>query len=144
MNKGMMQGKIEVTLGGRALTLAMDNNALCELEEVTGGNPHTAEFWNAYLSNLGPKRLRLLFWAMTRSYNPEITLLEMGGLISLENQDDLKQLFEKVQASSFGNENAKKNFSASAKVAPKLKKETTASTGSSSGPSPDTTSASQT
>ena len=131
MNKQQaLMGKIEVSLGGQQVALAMDTNCLAELEEATGENPFTQEFWNKFVLNLGPKKMRLLFWAMTRSYNPELTVADIGRLLSVENQDALLAMVGRAQEASMGNENTKKN---SSRPAGEPRGRARASTGSSSG-----------
>lgn len=75
-----LTGGVEVTCpDGTALTLVLDNNALCEIEDALD-KPINAVFADAGKGRLSATRA--LLWGATRRHHPDMTLEECGDLLS--------------------------------------------------------------
>src|SRR5262245_46601839 len=77
------RGEVDVTVGDTTYTLALDLNAMCELEDVLSTPEHPISFQDVtrgmVASNM--RYVRAFIWATLRRHHKEITLLGVSDLI---------------------------------------------------------------
>ena len=83
--KNKAKPDITITLD-KQRTLRFDLNAMCLFEEVAGKSLFDASF---QLATMTAKDLRAMLWACLQYDDPEITLEQVGALISAENMTDV-------------------------------------------------------
>jgi hypothetical protein len=90
------KGEVILDVDGQRITLAADVNALCELETETGQVFQQV----AAKADAGSfVAIRWLLWTMTRRHHPQLSLTDVGALITRIGMDRLTQAFADVSKS---------------------------------------------
>lgn len=77
------RGEIDVDVKGKAYTLTLPINAICELEDKLS-TPSQEVSFSDFLARLSRRRMtdvRLFFWAALRTHHPDMTVVQAGDLI---------------------------------------------------------------
>lgn len=90
-NRGNAQPEITIELDKKR-TLIFDFNALCRLEELTGKNALNGETW----SSLSAKDVRALLWSAMLREDPDLTIQEVGEMITFSNMTQIMKTLERA------------------------------------------------
>lgn len=142
-----LQKGVKIELGGKEWTIAMDLNMAIALEKELGSSKKVEFFLARMAATVKAAQagkmiepslldLRLFYWGLLQSYQPELTLADVGRLLT---PDTLKEMSDELAAlaeSSLASENVKKNSARSKRGGRKAKpaKGMMKRTGSGSGP----------
>lgn len=78
------RGEVDVVVNGRVYTLAMDLNAMCELQAVLRpADPDSVELDDVMhkVAKMNPIYLRAFLWATLRRHHKDITLMGVSDLV---------------------------------------------------------------
>lgn len=81
MNEPTPTSKIEI--GGQTYTLAFDFNAMAIIQEETGRNPFSQDFWK----DIGPVELIALYYGALNTYQPTMTKQYLRQTMDLRKFD---------------------------------------------------------
>jgi len=93
----MQRGEVDIEVNGRTLTLAMDLNAMCELQAVLRpSDPESVELDDVMrkVAKMNPIYLRAFLWATLRRHHREITLAAVSDLVV--DAGGLEAFFQKI------------------------------------------------
>lgn len=80
-----LKGEATVEVDGSTLTLVLDNNAWCEIEEVLDLSylEVLAKLFASAVEDRPPQNriMRAILWGATREHHPELTLRDCGDLL---------------------------------------------------------------
>ena len=87
--------EVEIDLD-RKRKLIFDFNAICKLEEVTGRNALSGEMW----SSMKAQDVRALLWGALLKDDPDLTVDQVGSLITFKNLPVITAAIEKAFANA--------------------------------------------
>jgi len=90
MNKARPDIKIDLD---RERSMCLDLNAMCEFEKVTGKSLTDGSFSG---TNMSASDIRAMLWACLLGDDSELTLEQVGSLISVENIADVAMKLNKA------------------------------------------------
>jgi len=92
------RGEVSLEIGGREYVLALDLNAMCELEELLSTPEKPVSFQDVARGMMGSRMtyVRAFFWACLRRHHKEITVSGVSDLMSAAG--GLAPFLEKVSA----------------------------------------------
>jgi hypothetical protein len=91
------RGEIDIVVNGRTLTLAMDLNAMCELQAaLRPSDPESVELDDVMqkVSRMNPIYLRAFLWATLRRHHRDITLAAVSDLVV--DAGGIQAFFDKI------------------------------------------------
>jgi hypothetical protein len=77
----MFNGKVTVTIDGKAYTLVMDINAMADFEGLTGKDVFKV-LDQIDQRSVRVTELRALFWSFFQTHHPEVTLRQAGVMMA--------------------------------------------------------------
>ena len=95
---------VEAKVGGTVKKLKFTLGSLCRLDQVTGKNALDGETWKEPTTS----DLRALLWAALLHENKNLTLEEVGDMISMEEIPEITQAILKAFQRSSPSEDSKK------------------------------------
>lgn len=98
-----------ITLDDRPLKIIFDFNALAAIEDQTGLSALQPDFWRQLLSPIKAGTVRMLLWAGLRTHHPEMTVEQIGSMLSGKNlQQIIEGLLEAQKRQSQSGEDEKR------------------------------------
>lgn len=79
----------KIKIGGADYTLCFNMNALSLIQEETGGNPYTDEFWD----NMGPFEQSALLYGALNTYHPNLSMRDVKVMVGI---DEIESVFNQV------------------------------------------------
>jgi len=78
------RGEVSLEVGSKLYTLALDMNAMCELEEHLSTPDHPVTFQDVARGMMQTRMvyIRAFFWACFRRHHPEVTLKGVSDLMA--------------------------------------------------------------
>jgi len=95
------RGEVDLTIDGKAYTMVLTTNALCELEDVMSTTLRPVTYADVLMaSKKGSTRaMRAVFWASLREHHRTVTLEDAGRL--MDAADGTVSFAEKLAALAF-------------------------------------------
>ena len=100
------KGEVEFTLGKKVYTLRFSINAMCVLEESTGGSVIELANLMSDPAKVGVKTLRTVFWAGLRDHHEALTETDAGKLMDELGLVEAAQMVVKAFTLAFPENNA--------------------------------------
>jgi hypothetical protein len=92
------RGEVALDVGGRTLTLVLDLNAMCELEELLSTPERPVSFADVATSLMASRMtyVRAFFWACLRRHHRDVTLMGVSDL--MQDAGGIGPFMDKVAA----------------------------------------------
>ena len=107
-----LEGGPSITLGGKEYIIAMDFNAICDLEEKYGSFEKAVTILDSIGSDFSKpdamKNIRFILCVMLRHTDDEMTERKVGKILTMDNMQEVMDALGKAMGATTEDKNPKK------------------------------------